>query len=86
MPDKKEKESQVVVINDVEYKVDDLTEKKVDDLTEKQVMLVNHVADLDRKLAQSQFNLDQLQGGREFFMKKLEMELENEEVATVESD
>lgn len=78
MPDKKEKESQVVVINDVEYKVDDLTEQ--------QVMLVNHVADLDRKLAQSQFNLDQLQGGREFFMKKLEMELENEEVATVESD
>lgn len=78
MPDKKEKESQVVVINDVEYKVDDLTEQ--------QVMLVNHVADLDRKLAQSQFNLDQLQGGREFFMKKLEMELEDEEVATVESD
>ena len=79
MPDKKEKESQVVVINDVEYKVDDLTEQ--------QVMLVNHVADLDRKLAQSQFNLDQLQGGREHFMKKLELELEeNEEVATVESD
>ena len=78
MPDKKEKESQVVVINDVEYKVDDLTEQ--------QVMLVNHVADLYRKLAQSQFNLDQLQGGREFFMKKLEMELENgEDVATVES-
>jgi len=78
MPDKKEKESQVVVINDVEYKVDDLTEQ--------QVMLVNHVADLDRKLAGSQFNIDQLQGGREFFMKKLEAELKNEEVATVESD
>ena len=79
MPDKKEKESQVVVINDVEYKVDDLTEQ--------QVMLVNHVADLDRKLASSQFNIDQLQGGREFFMKKLELELEkDEEVATVESD
>ena len=77
MPDKKEKESQVVVINDVEYKVDDLTEQ--------QVMLVNHVADLDRKLAQSQFNLDQLQGGREFFMKKLEVELESDEdVAVVE--
>ena len=78
MPDKKEKESQVVVINDVEYKVDDMSEQ--------QVMLVNHVADLDRKLAGSQFNIDQLQGGREFFMKKLEAELENEEVATVESD
>tara|TARA_R100001440_G_C2456999_1_gene109196 strand:+ start:319 stop:558 length:240 start_codon:yes stop_codon:yes gene_type:complete len=77
MPDKKEKESQVVVINDVEYKVDDLTEQ--------QVMLVNHVADLDRKLAQSQFNLDQLQGGREHFMKKLEVELEShEDVAVVE--
>tara|TARA_X000001382_G_scaffold58953_1_gene40519 strand:- start:226 stop:465 length:240 start_codon:yes stop_codon:yes gene_type:complete len=79
MPDKKEKESQVVVINDVEYKVDDLSEQ--------QVMLVNHVADLDRKLASSQFNIDQLQGGREFFMKKLETELEdNEEVVAVESD
>ena len=78
MPDKKEKESQVVVINDVEYKVDDLSEQ--------QVMLVNHVADLDRKLASSQFNLDQLQGGREFFMKKLEAELEDEEVVAVESN
>jgi len=78
MPDKTKKESQVVVINDVEYKVDDMSEQ--------QVLLVNHVADLDRKLAGSQFNIDQLQGGREFFMKKLEAELENEEVATVESD
>ena len=75
MPDKKEKESQVVVINDVEYKVDDLNEQ--------QVMLVNHVADLDRKLAQSQFNLDQLQGGREHFMKKLEVELEDVEGVAV---
>lgn len=75
MPDKKEKESQVVVINDVEYKVDDLTEQ--------QVMLVNHVADLDRKLAQSQFNLDQLQGGREHFMKNLEVELKDVEGVAV---
>ena len=75
MPDKKEKESQVVVINNVEYKVDDLTEQ--------QVMLVNHVADLDRKLAQSQFNLDQLQGGREHFMKNLEVELKDVEGVAV---
>lgn len=75
MPDKKEKESQVVVINDVEYKVDDLTEP--------QVMLVNHVWDLDRKLASAKFNLDQLQGGREHFMKKLEVELEDGEDAIV---
>jgi len=76
MPDKKEKESQVVVINDVEYKVDDLTEP--------QVMLVNHVADLDRKLASSKFNLDQLQGGREHFMKLLESELESGESVAVD--
>lgn len=75
MPDKKEKESQVVTINDVDYKVDDLTEP--------QVMLVNHVWDLDRKLASSKFNLDQLQGGREHFMKLLELELENDKDAVV---
>tara|TARA_R100000234_G_scaffold30069_4_gene17595 strand:- start:15217 stop:15456 length:240 start_codon:yes stop_codon:yes gene_type:complete len=73
MPDKKEKESQVVVINDKEYKVDDFNEE--------QLILVNHVADLDRKIAGSQFNLDQLQGGRKFFMKKLEKALEDDEIA-----
>ena len=64
MAKKKEKETQKVVINDVEYKPEDFTEE--------QAMLVNHVADLDRKIAGSQFNLDQLTGGREFFMNKLE--------------
>ena len=70
MAKKKEKETQKVVINDVEYKPEDFTEE--------QAMLVNHVADLDRKIAGSQFNLDQLTGGREFFMKKLEKALEDE--------
>ena len=69
MAKKKEKEQQTVVINDVEYKPEDLSEE--------QVMLVNHVADLDRKIQGSMFNLDQLQGGREFFMKKLEKALED---------
>ena len=64
MSDKTKKETQKVVINDVEYKPEDFTEE--------QAMLVNHVADLDRKIAGSQFNIDQLTGGREFFMKKLE--------------
>jgi hypothetical protein len=36
------------------------------------------VADLDRKIGGSMFNLDQLQGGREFFMKKLEKALEED--------
>ena len=71
MSDKKQKESQVVTINDIEYKPEDLNEE--------QVMLVNHVADLDRKIQGSMFNLDQLQGGREFFMKKLEKALEEKD-------
>ena len=47
---------------------------------------MNHVADLDRKIQASMFNLDQLQGGREFFMKKLEKALEDdgEEAEVVE--
>jgi len=71
MSDKKQKEQQTVVINDVEYKPEDFTEE--------QAMLVNHVADLDRKIGSSMFNLDQLNGGREFFMKKLEKALEEDE-------
>ena len=76
MSDKTKKETQKVVINDVEYKPEDFTEE--------QAMLVNHVADLDRKIAGSQFNLDQLQGGREFFMKRLEKDLEDNPVVSKE--
>jgi len=77
MPDKKQKENQVktIFINDVEYNIDDLTEN--------QMILVNHVADLDRKLAGANFNLDQLKGGREYFMSKLEHELEEDEKVTI---
>jgi hypothetical protein len=70
MSEEKQKETQMVVINDVEYDPKDFTEE--------QVALVNHVADLDRKIGGSMFNLDQLQGGREFFMKKLEKALEED--------
>ena len=77
MPDKKEKENQVVVINDVEYNPKDFSEE--------QAMLINHVADLDRKIAGSQFNLDQLTGGREFFMKRLEKDLEDNPVKPKET-
>jgi len=70
MSEEKQKEAQKVVINDVEYDPKDFTEE--------QVALVNHVADLDRKIGGSMFNLDQLQGGREFFMKKLEKALEED--------
>ena len=67
---KKQKE-QTVTIDDTEYNVDDLTQE--------QVGLVNHVADLDRKLSSAQFNLDQLNVGRGAFMNMLTESLKVEE-------
>ena len=64
---KKEKE-QTVTINDVEHKVSDFSPE--------QITLVNHVSDLDRKIQSSNFNLEQLQFGREAFMSSLTASLE----------
>lgn len=64
---KNENTPQTVTVNDIDYAVEDLTEK--------QIALINHVNDLDRKLNSARFNLDQLQGGRMFFMSQLEASL-----------
>jgi len=53
-----------VTINDVEYFFEDMTQE--------QQLLVNHCADLDRKISSTQFNLDQLQVGKQAFVKLLE--------------
>ena len=53
-------DEQTVSIDDTEYKVSDLSKE--------QVRLVNHVGDLDNKIRQIGFNLDQAQGGRQHFM------------------
>jgi len=63
---KKEKETeqgQVVVINGEEHNVADLSQE--------QVALLNHVADLENKIRQIGFNLDQAHGGRNHFMSLL---------------
>jgi hypothetical protein len=52
-----------ITIDDVEYQFEDMTQE--------QQMLVNHVADLDRKLSSARFNVDQLQVGRNAFMNML---------------
>lgn len=57
----------------------DGVEYQFEDLTDEQKMLVNHVADLDRKLASSKFNLDQLQVGRDAFFAMLKKSLEAKE-------
>ena len=63
MAKKQKEQPQKVTINDVEYSVDDLTPE--------QIAMVNHVADLDRKISSSQFNIDQLNVGRGAFMNML---------------
>ena len=64
----KEKQTQTITIDDVEY-----TE---DQLTDQQKVMINHVADLDRKIRSSQFNIDQLNVGRAAFMNMLKASLE----------
>ena len=68
---KKEKE-QTITINDTEYKASDLTNE--------QIVMVNHINDLDRKLDSAKFNLDQISIGRDAFMNMLTTSLETSEV------
>ena len=54
----------------------DGVEYHFEDMTEKQRVLVNHVADLDRKIASARWNADQMQVGRDAFFAMLKQELE----------
>jgi hypothetical protein len=62
------KDKSTITVNDVEYDVNDFTDE--------QSALLNHVQDLDRKLSNAQFNLDQLMVGREAFVARLAASLE----------
>ena len=63
-----EKKTNTITINDVDY-----TE---DQLTDQQKVMVNHVTDLDRKIRSAQFNMDQLNVGKQAFMQLLTASLE----------
>jgi len=52
------------------------TEYTEDQLTDQQKVMVNHISDLDRKIGSTQFNLDQLNVGREAFVNMLTQSLE----------
>jgi septal ring factor EnvC (AmiA/AmiB activator) len=69
-------QSQIVTIDGVEHKIDDMTEQ--------QQMLLNHVADIERKIGSTKFQLDQLQVGRDAFftMLKAALEAKPEEAVT----
>jgi hypothetical protein len=52
-----------VTIDDVEYAFEDMSPE--------QQSMVNHLIDLDRKIGSSQFNLDQLNVGKQAFLTML---------------
>lgn len=62
-----------VTIDGVEYQLEDMTAE--------QQMLCNHCFDLDRKIASARFNLDQLEVGKDAFIKLLKASLESKEVS-----
>ena len=62
-----------ITMNDKEYFVEDMTEQ--------QKTMINHIADLDRKLNTAQFNMDQLRVGRDAFVNILTAQLAEQEAA-----
>lgn len=62
-------QSQIVSIDGVEHKVEDMTDQ--------QRVLLNHVVDLDRKIGSTQFQLDQLTVGKNAFFAMLKAALES---------
>ena len=67
----KEKSPQVVTIDGVEHDANSFTEQ--------QILLLNHTVDLDRKIGSTQFQLQQLQVGKEAFLKMLKDDLQTVE-------
>lgn len=65
-----EKKTQPIVIDGKEWDFNDMTQE--------QQTLVNHVADLDRKITSTQFNLDQLKVGQQAFIQLLKESLAKE--------
>ena len=71
---KKEKEmpkEQEITLFDKTYKESELNDE--------QKVMINHVADLDRKIGSSEFNLQQLRFGKQAFVDALKASLEKNE-------
>ena len=70
---KKEKKPHEQIINlfDKDYKESELSEE--------QKLMINHVADLERKEKSSEFNLQQLRFGKQAFFDALKASIEKDE-------
>ena len=69
-------ENKTITVNEVEHNIEDLTEQ--------QLAMVNHIADLDKKLGNLVFNMDQLKVGREAFVNMLTSSFESVEEVSEE--
>ena len=58
-----EKKTTPISVDGVEYVLEDMSPE--------QQTMVNHITDLDRKVRSTQFNLDQLNVGRQAFVEML---------------
>ena len=67
---KRKKDKTIITVNDEEFIYEDMTDE--------QKVLINHINDLDRKIGTSQFNLEQLNFGKNAFVNALSQSLESE--------
>lgn len=72
------KEKNLITVNDIEYNVDDFTDE--------QKIMLNHINDLGRKLDNARFNLDQLSIGREAFIQRLSVSLDEAIIEAEEAE
>ena len=68
---KTEKEKPVLKIDDKEYDIESMNDE--------QKSMISHIADLDRKLQSSEFNLIQLRFGRQAFVDALKASIDESE-------
>lgn len=58
----------------------------LDEMTDQQKRMVNHVNDLNRKVSNSEFNLEQLMFCRQNFIDELAQSLEGEAISSTDGD
>ena len=72
---KRKKDKTIITVKDEEHIYEDMTDE--------QKGLINHINDLDRKIGTSQFNLEQLNFGKNAFVNALSQSLNSEVEAEV---
>ena len=71
MMSKKQKEKTPITVNNEEFFIEDMTDE--------QKAMINHIQDLNRKIQTSQFNLEQLNFGKNAFVNALSNSLNTQE-------